>query len=129
MNNDLAIVTKKAIELAEDMKLMAEKLTSITINHNVSDSNALIHSITIFALACFIGYFVIWKVTPALHTPLMSITNAISGIIILGSIISVSAQGFEFPQLLGLIGIIIASINIFGGFVVTKRMLSMFRKK
>ena len=91
---------------------------------------------TIFILAIFVGYFVIWSVTPALHTPLMSVTNAISGIIIVGAIISVGSSSdlsgvFEnsLTKWLGFIAIIIASINIFGGFVVTWRMLAMFKKK
>ena len=91
---------------------------------------------TIFILAIFVGYFVIWSVTPALHTPLMSVTNAISGIIIVGAIISVGSSSdlsgvFEnsLTKWFGFIAIIIASINIFGGFVVTWRMLAMFKKK
>ena len=91
---------------------------------------------TIFILAIFVGYFVIWSVTPALHTPLMSVTNAISGIIIVCAIISVGSSSdlsevFEnsLTKWLGFVAIIIASINIFGGFVVTWRMLAMFKKK
>ena len=85
-------------------------------------SNFLTH-ITVFALACFVGYMVIWNVTPALHTPLMSVTNAISGIIVIGGLISFGVE----PWLSG-IAVFIASINIFGGFLVTRRMLEMFRK-
>jgi len=91
--------------------------------------------LTIFILAILIGYFVIWSVTPALHTPLMSVTNAISGIIIVGAIISLgSSSNFvnmsenNYIKWLGFTAIIIASINIFGGFVVTWRMLTMFKK-
>lgn len=84
----------------------------------------------VFVLACFIGYFVIWGVTPSLHTPLISLTNAISGIIIVGSLL---VAGFEEASLtvdvLGFIAVLLASINIFGGFLVTQRMLSMFKKK
>ena len=90
---------------------------------------------TIFILAIFVGYFVVWSVTPALHTPLMSVTNAISGIIIVGAIISLgSSSNFvnmpenNYIKWLGFTAIIIASINIFGGFVVTWRMLTMFKK-
>ena len=88
----------------------------------------LIFAITVFVLACFVGYYVVWKVTPALHTPLMSITNAISGIIVVGAIIAV-APGEGVSATLGFVAILIASINIFGGFVVTQRMLQMFKKK
>ena len=87
-----------------------------------------IFAFTVFVLACFVGYHVVWKVTPALHTPLMSITNAISSIVIIGAI-AASSAGTELTGLFGLIAVGIASINIFGGFVVTQRMLHMFKKK
>jgi NAD(P) transhydrogenase subunit alpha len=82
---------------------------------------------TVFVLACFIGYQVIWNVTPSLHTPLMSVTNAISGIIVIGALVQISAPGTVISLLAGL-SILIASINIAGGFLVTRRMLEMFRK-
>ncbi len=82
---------------------------------------------TVFVLACFVGYQVIWNVTPSLHTPLMSVTNAISGIIIIGAILQISSPGFMITLLSGL-AVLIASINIAGGFLVTRRMLEMFRK-
>jgi NAD(P) transhydrogenase subunit alpha len=82
---------------------------------------------TVFVLACFVGYQVIWNVTPALHTPLMSVTNAISGIIVIGAILQVSATDGTVGVLAGL-ATLIASINIVGGFLVTRRMLDMFRK-
>jgi H+-translocating NAD(P) transhydrogenase subunit alpha len=91
-------------------------------------SNAYIAILTIFVLACFVGYYVVWKVTPALHTPLMSVTNAISSIIILGAIIAAGSQFTGSITLLGGLGIFITSINIFGGFVVTQRMLRMYKK-
>ncbi|MBF96833.1 MAG: hypothetical protein CMJ13_06390 [Pelagibacterales bacterium] len=103
--------------------------------HNVDPS--LINFI-IFILAIFIGYFVVWAVTPALHTPLMSVTNAISGIIIIGSLTLLCLENninnntsdkLDFSIVLGYIATVIASINIFGGFVVTQRMLSMYKKK
>ncbi len=87
--------------------------------------------LTIFILAIFVGYFVVWSVTAALHTPLMSVTNAISGIIIVGALIAVGSALSEetnYSKWLGFIAIVIASINIFGGFVVTWRMLEMFKK-
>jgi NAD(P) transhydrogenase subunit alpha len=83
----------------------------------------------VFVLACFVGYFVVWRVTPALHTPLMAVTNAISGIIIVGAIIALgSAKSFDLIAIISFLAIIIASINIFGGFLVTWRMLQMFKK-
>jgi len=84
--------------------------------------------LTIFVLACFVGYYVVWKVTPALHTPLMSVTNAISSIIILGALIAAGTQLTGVTTWLGGLAIFIAAINIFGGFVVTQRMLSMYKK-
>ena len=84
----------------------------------------------IFVLACFIGYYVIWGVTPSLHTPLISLTNAISGIIIVGAILVAGAENATVvEQWLGFVAVTLASINIFGGFAVTQRMLSMFKKK
>ena len=88
-----------------------------------SGSSDFLTHITVFALACFVGYMVIWNVTPALHTPLMSVTNAISGIIVIGGLIS-----FELNPWLSGIAVFIATINIFGGFFVTRRMLEMFHK-
>ena len=88
-----------------------------------------LHSITVFILACFVGYYVVWKVTPALHAPLMSVTNAISSVIVVGAILAAAQDIFPCSKILGLIAILLASINIFGGFAVTNRMLSMFRSK
>lgn len=91
-------------------------------------SNPYVTIITIFVLACFVGYYVVWKVTPALHTPLMSVTNAISSIIILGALIAAGSQFTGHITVLGGLGIFITAINIFGGFVVTQRMLRMYKK-
>lgn len=85
--------------------------------------------ITIFCLACFIGYFVVWGVTPALHSPLMSVSNAISGIIIVGALITAGNSEFNTPKILSLCAVFLASINIFGGFAISQRMLAMFKKK
>ena len=88
-----------------------------------------IFGLTVFVLACFVGYYVVWRVTPALHTPLMAVTNAVSGVIIVGAIIAVGPGGEGTSALLGFAAITLASINIFGGFTVTQRMLQMFKKK
>ncbi|HRD69617.1 MAG TPA: proton-translocating transhydrogenase family protein [Legionella sp.] len=90
--------------------------------------NPYIAILTIFVLACFVGYYVVWKVTPALHTPLMSVTNAISSIIILGALIAAGTQLTSSITWLWGLAIFITSINIFGGFVVTQRMLRMYKK-
>ncbi len=88
-----------------------------------------LHSITVFILACFVGYYVVWKVTPALHAPLMSVTNAISSVIIIGAIFAASGSVFSSSKIFGFFAVLLASINIFGGFLVTHRMLKMFQKK
>jgi NAD(P) transhydrogenase subunit alpha len=85
--------------------------------------------IIIFILACMVGYYVIWGVTSALHSPLMAVTNAISSVIIVGAIIAAGPEEQNFSSIMGFLAIILASINIFGGFVVSHRMLSMFKKK
>ena len=85
----------------------------------------------IFVLACFIGYWVIWGVTPALHTPLMAVTNAISSVIVVGALLAVGvdADSGMYSKVFGFIAVILASVNIFGGFMVTQRMLAMYKKK
>ena len=92
-----------------------------------------IFRLSIFVLSVFIGYYVVWSVTPSLHTPLMSVTNAISSVIIVGAIIaassSISQTSFELSNILGFVAIVLAAINIFGGFLVTQRMLKMYKKK
>jgi len=92
-----------------------------------------IFRLSIFVLSIFIGYFVVWSVTPSLHTPLMSVTNAISSVIIVGAIIasfsSSDSGNISFSNILGFLAVILAAINIFGGFLVTQRMLQMYKKK
>ena len=89
--------------------------------------------LSIFVLACFVGYYVVWSVTPALHTPLMAVTNAISSVIIVGALIAAAApvigSGGAVAKWLGLAAVVMASVNIFGGFAVTARMLAMYKKK
>jgi NAD(P) transhydrogenase subunit alpha len=95
----------------------------------------LVVRFSIFVLAVFVGYFVVWSVTPALHTPLMSVTNAISSVIVVGALLAVGVplaandSGPVWARILGFIALILASVNIFGGFLVTQRMLGMYRKK
>jgi H+-translocating NAD(P) transhydrogenase subunit alpha len=84
---------------------------------------------SIFILACFVGYYVVWSVTPALHTPLMAVTNAISSVVIVGALVAAAAAGSEIAKWLGLLAVALASVNIFGGFAVTARMLAMYKKK
>lgn len=96
-----------------------------------------ISQFSIFVLAVFVGYYVVWSVTPALHTPLMSVTNAISSVIVVGALLAVAVEaadavgssGHVIAKVLGLIALVLASVNIFGGFLVTQRMLAMYRRK
>jgi|TARA_B100000123_G_scaffold245165_1_gene200878 NAD(P) transhydrogenase subunit alpha len=91
-----------------------------------------IFRLSIFILSIFVGYYVVWSVTPSLHTPLMSVTNAISSVIIVGAIIAALASSnniFEISNIFGFLAIILAAVNIFGGFLVTQRMLQMYKKK
>jgi len=92
-------------------------------------SEIFVIGLTVFFLACIIGYYVVWSVTPALHSPLMGVTNAISSVIIVGAILAAGPLGHDTSKIFGIIGVVLASINIFGGFIVTYRMLSMFKKK
>jgi len=101
-----------------------------------SESHDFVFRFSIFVLAIFVGYYVVWSVTPALHTPLMSVTNAISSVIVVGALLAVAvdaseaaASGGWIARLLGFAALIMASVNIFGGFLVTQRMLSMYQKK
>ena len=86
-------------------------------------------NLTVFVLAIFVGYHVVWNVTPALHTPLMAVTNAVSGIIIVGAMLAAGPQELNAGTMLGLVAVTLAAVNVFGGFLVTKRMLDMFKKK
>ena len=88
-----------------------------------------LHSVTVFVLACFVGYYVVWKVTPALHAPLMSVTNALSSVIIIGAVFAASGNVFSTSKVFGFLAVLFASVNIFGGFMVTHRMLKMFQKR
>ena len=85
--------------------------------------------LTVFVLACFVGYYVVWRVTPALHSPLMAVTNAVSSVIIVGALMAAGLQELTLSTWLGLGAVVLASINIFGGFIVTQRMLQMYKKK
>ncbi len=89
----------------------------------------LVTSITVFVLAVFVGYYVVWSVTPALHTPLMSVTNAISSVIVVGALLAAGPLDYNLSKIFGSIAVGLAAVNIFGGFTVTQRMLQMFKKK
>ena len=98
----------------------------ILVDHS---SEIFVFGFTVFVLACIIGYYVVCSVTPSLHSPLMSVTNAISSVIIVGAILAAGPIDLSISKVFGLVAVVLASINIFGGFIVTYRMLSMFKSK
>lgn len=85
--------------------------------------------LTVFVLACFVGYYVVWRVTPALHSPLMAVTNAVSSVIVVGALLAAGPKDLTVSSWMGLGAVVLASVNIFGGFIVTQRMLQMYKKK
>lgn len=112
------------------MSIQSQLLSMMAVNSAESAAlSPFMIGLIVFVLSCFVGYHVIWNVTPALHTPLMAVTNAISGIIIVGALLIVASETGEWVEIVGFLGVLLASINVFGGFVVTKRMLAMFKKQ
>jgi H+-translocating NAD(P) transhydrogenase subunit alpha len=104
------------------------------MDHIAQAVDPFVFRLSIFVLAVFVGYFVVWSVTPALHTPLMSVTNAISSVIVVGALLAVGVEltgdaGPVWARMLGFVALVFASVNIFGGFLVTQRMLGMYQKK
>ena len=99
------------------------------MDHIATAVDPFVFQLSIFVLAVFVGYYVVWSVTPALHTPLMSLTNAISSIILVGAMLAAGAADLDWGGWLGVVAVTLVSINVFGGFLVTQRMLDMFKKK
>ncbi len=124
--NDLAA---EAQRLANESASLANQATALDSNSGILGADPMIFGLTVFALACFVGYYVVWKVTPALHAPLMSVANAISGVVILGAMVAAGPALLGVSKLMGFAAIILAAINIFGGFIITHRMLAMFKTK
>ncbi len=118
---------------AESGAAMAEAAGAAASAASGGAIDPFVFRLAIFVLAIFVGYYVVWSVTPALHTPLMSVTNAISSVIIVGALLAVgvdlTGEGSGFARTLGFFGVILASVNIFGGFLVSQRMLAMYKKK
>ena len=125
ISNQLENLSYKAQALADQ----ANQLASTVVETSGGHSDFLIFGITVLVLACFVGYYVVWSVTPALHSPLMRVTNAISSVIIVGALLAAGPIDSTISKYFGLFAVGLASVNIFGGFVVTNRMLSMFKKK
>ena len=126
-----AVLAKQAAELAEKYAEQAAAAAGAA-----TGVDPTVYRLAIFVLAVFVGYYVVWSVTPALHTPLMSVTNAISSVIVVGALLAVGFQaapalgdGPIWAKVFGFIALVLASVNIFGGFLVTERMLSMYKKK
>lgn len=130
-------LTESATDLANEAMALANKAADIAVQASQSATETmsqhgdgfLISGLTVFVLACFVGYYVVWRVTPALHSPLMAVTNAISSVIIVGALIAAGPAEMNISKFMGFLAVILASINIFGGFLVSRRMLHMFRKK
>jgi len=122
--NDAATLADRAALLAEQARLLAEAAAPVA-----AAANPFLLLLTIFLMACFVGYYVVWSVTPALHSPLMGVTNAISSVIVVGAILAVGLADSTAARVFGFLAVMLAAVNIFGGFLVTRRMLSMFKKK
>ena len=114
--------------LAHNLDALAQQLALAT-QQGVHAGSPFVYQLTVFVLAVFVGYYVVWRVTPALHSPLMSVTNAVSSVIIVGALIAAGPVGLSFSKLMGFVAVTLAAVNIFGGFIVTHRMLQMFQRK
>jgi NAD(P) transhydrogenase subunit alpha len=131
-----AEVARQAAEAAQQYADAAAALVAASVHAAGGAAiDPFVFRFSIFVLAVFVGYYVVWQVTPALHTPLMSVTNAISSVIVVGALLAVSVElarndsGPIWARILGFFALILASVNIFGGFLVTQRMLAMYKKK
>ncbi|WP_299626026.1 NAD(P) transhydrogenase subunit alpha [Pelagibius sp.] len=129
--------SERAAEIANEARELANEVASLAVEAGrlsaesaaTGGTSSLVIGLTVFVLAVFVGYHVVWRVTPALHSPLMAVTNAISSVIIVGALIAAGPADFGFSEVMGFLAVVLASVNIFGGFIVTQRMLSMFKKK
>jgi NAD(P) transhydrogenase subunit alpha len=117
-------LASQAGKMAQDVASMATQVAAEQSGHT-----PFVQLFTVFVLACFVGYYVVWRVTPALHSPLMAVTNGISSVIIVGALIAAGPVEFDISKIMGLVAVALAAVNICGGFLVTHRMLSMFKKK
>lgn len=117
-------IAERAFALAETARRMAEAAAPAA-----EAVSPFLYLLTIFLLACFVGYHVVWNVTPALHSPLMGVTNAISSVIVVGAILAAGHAESGVARFFGFVAVTLAAVNIFGGFMVTRRMLAMFKKK
>jgi H+-translocating NAD(P) transhydrogenase subunit alpha len=118
-----------AAQLARNIDALAHQLAAQAPSPAAAVGVPFVFELTVFVLAVFVGYHVVWRVTPALHSPLMSVTNAISSVIIVGALIAAGPFGLSFAKIAGFVAVTLAAVNIFGGFIVTQRMLEMFQRK
>lgn len=124
-----AFLATSAGDLSHQASSLALQISEAMTQDVAGGVPFFVTGLTVFVLACFVGYYVVWRVTPALHSPLMAITNAISSVIIVGALIAAGPDGESMSKWMGLGAVLLASVNIFGGFIVTRRMLHMFSKK
>ncbi|WP_207481389.1 NAD(P) transhydrogenase subunit alpha [Arenibaculum pallidiluteum] len=129
ISQSAADLATTARTLADQAAALANQTTQLAAAGAHEGPGFFVFGLTVFMLACFVGYYVVWRVTPALHSPLMAVTNAVSSVIIVGAMIAASPETFNFSTVMGFLAVILASVNIFGGFIVTQRMLAMFKKK
>ena len=122
-------LAEKSAELAQQADSLLQEAVRVSVATASGGGDQFISLFSIFVLAVFVGYYVVWNVTPALHSPLMGVTNAISSVIIVGALIAAGPPDMSLSKLFGFIAVVLASINIFGGFIVTQRMLQMFKRK
>jgi NAD(P) transhydrogenase subunit alpha len=124
-------LASQAAELAHQAAILAQNAAGVAAvtAQNAAPAAPFVYLFSIFVLAIFVGYYVVWNVTPALHSPLMAVTNAISSVIIVGAMLATGLGTSGWAMTFGFIAVTLASVNIFGGFLVTQRMLSMFRSK
>ncbi|WP_431270592.1 NAD(P) transhydrogenase subunit alpha [Dankookia sp. P2] len=127
--NQAAAQAQRALDLAQQARMMAEAHVAPAIAQGAAAADPFLFLLTIFLLACFVGYYVVWNVTPALHSPLMGVTNAISSVIVVGAILAAGTADNWGARIFGFLAVTLASVNIFGGFLVTRRMLAMFQTK
>jgi NAD(P) transhydrogenase subunit alpha len=122
--NEAAALSDRAALLANQARQLAETAAPVA-----AAAEPFLYLLTIFLMACFVGYYVVWSVTPALHSPLMGVTNAISSVIVVGAILATGLSDSIAAKIFGFLAVTLAAVNIFGGFMVTRRMLAMFKKK
>jgi len=126
--NQASLMAERALIVAQQARDLAAAQMPM-VEHAAGAAEPFLYLLTIFLLACFVGYYVVWNVTPALHSPLMGVTNAISSVIVVGAILATGLGESLAAQVFGFLAAMLAAVNIFGGFIVTRRMLAMFKRK